>query len=154
MELEVLKEAVKSAPKGTIHTIVYCKTETRKKLKELNFHKVSTFQVRLSDYEAMSKVKEYRAETGIQPNNPAVQNEVETDVKCIYYNTKQQTYKLRVPLNGTKCTVQYYIGDRDVSKDDYYNEWKALGYTLPSSEPSSTGVEFRSLDVAKIISFK
>ena len=156
MELNVIKDAINSANKGTIHTIEYTKVETKPiKVQKAGFKKVSTFQVRLSDYEKMSKVKAYRAETGIEANNPATNNEVSTDTYCIFYNTKTGKYKLRVPLNGTKCEVKYYIGNNEVTKDDYKAQWEALGYKYPSpSAPSATGVEFRSLDVANITYFK
>lgn len=155
MDLNQLNAVIASAQKGTIHTLQYHKVETRKGLAAANFHKVSTLQVRLCSYENMSKVKEYRAETGIGPNNPAVQNEVPTDCPCVYFNTKTGKHKLRVPLNGCKTLkVAYFIGDQEVTKDGYEQAIQALGYALQQSAPSKTGVEFRSFDVANIIDFK
>lgn len=138
---------------GTIHTLKYLNKPAQKGLAGMEVLK--TFQVRFNDYEAMKKVKDFRASTGEMPNNTAVINEVQTDVAFVFYNTKTKKLKLRVPLQGCKeLSTIYKIDGAEVSKEAYFAEWSARGYALPKKSESKSGVEFRSFDLEKIIYFK
>lgn len=151
-ENEVL-DLLAQAKRGTIHTLKYLKREKQKGLQDL--YNVQTVQIRLADYESMSKVFAYRERTGIGPNNPAVKNEVATDIFGVYLNPKTNKMKLRVPLNGCSVLgVSYYIGEREVSKEEYYAEYEGRGYKRPEHKASATGVEFRSFVLEQIIYFK
>lgn len=147
------KEVFSKIKIGTIHTLKYLNKPSQKGLAGLEVLK--TFQIRFNDYEAMAKVKEYRASTGGMPNNPAVVNEVKTEVNFVYFNTKTKKLKLRVPLQGCKeLSAVYKIDGAEVSKEKYFEEWSARGYSLPKKSKSKTEVEFRSFDLDKIIYFK
>lgn len=149
----MIKEVFKNIRKGSIHTIGYLNKPAQKGLNGLEVLK--TFQIRFNDYESMSKVKDFRAFTGDMPNNPAVVNEVQTDVAFVFYNTKTQKLKLRVPLQGCKeLSAVYKIDGKEVLKEKYFEEWQARGYTLPKKSESKSGVEFRSFDLDKIVYFK
>ena len=158
MEVQMMTEnemldILAQAKRGTIHTLKYLKREKQKGLKDL--YNVQTVQIRLADYESMGKVVEYRESTGVGPNNPAVKNEVATDIFGVYLNPKTNKMKLRVPLNGCSVLgVTYYIGDREVSKEEYYAEYEGRGYKKPEHKASATGVEFRSFVLEQIIYFK
>lgn len=147
------KQAFKKIRIGTIHTLAYRNIPSQKGLAGMEV--IKTFQVRFNDYEAMSKVKDFRASTGEMPNNPAVVNEVQTEINFVYFNTKTKKLKLRVPLQGCKeLSAVYKIDGKEVSKDAYFTEWSARGYSLPKKSKSKTEVEFRSFDLEKIIYFK
>lgn len=147
------KLAFKKIRIGTIHTLKYLNKPTQKGLAGMEVLK--TFQVRFNDYEAMAKVKDFRASTGDIPNNPAVVNEVRTDVNFVYFNTKTKKLKLRVPLQGCKeLSTIYKIDGTEVSKEKYFGEWSARGYSLPKKSKSKTDVEFRSFDLDKIVYFR
>lgn len=149
----MIKEVFKNIRKGSIHTIGYLNKPAQKGLAGMEVLK--TFQVRFNDYEAMKKVKDFRASTGDMPNNTAVVNEVQTDVAFVFYNTKTKKLKLRVPLQGCKeLSAVYKIDGAEVSKEKYFEEWSARGYSLPKKSKSKTEVEFRSFDLDKIIYFK
>lgn len=158
MEVQMMTEnemldILAQAKRGTIHTLKYLKREKQKGLKDL--YNVQTVQIRLADYESMGKVVEYRESTGVGPNNPAVKNEVATDIFGVYLNPKTNKMKLRVPLNGCSVLgVTYYIGEREVSKEEYYAEYEGRGYKKPEHKASATGVEFRSFVLEQIIYFK
>ena len=107
-------------------------------------------------FKNMAKVKEYR-DQGNEVNNPAIINEVSTEVKHIYFNTKTKKLKLRVPLSGLsemKNRAKFFIADKEVSAEEYYKVWEERGYTLPKKSESKSGVEFRSFDIDKIVYFK
>ena len=147
------KQAFKKIKLGTIHTLSYRNILSQRGL--IGMEVLKTFQVRFNDYEAMSKVKDFRASTGKMPNNPAVINEVETDVNFVYFNTKTKKLKLRVPLQGCKeLSTIYFIDGKEVSKEVYFEEWAARGYVLPKKSKSKTKVEFRSFDLDKIVYFR
>ena len=153
MGVNEMLDVLSKAARGTIHTLVYEKREKQKGLAD--FRQEVCYQVRLADYENMGKVKEYRANTGVGPCNPAVQNEVSTDIFGVYLNPKTNKMKLRVPINGAKVLgCKYFIGDKEVTKEEYYAEYVARGYLIPKKTPSKTGVEFRSFDLERIIYFK
>ena len=138
---------------GTIHTLKYLNTPAQKGLAGMEVLKI--FQIRFNDYEAMSKVKDFRASTGEEPNNPSVVNEIKTDVNFVFYNTKTKKLKLRVPLQGCKeLSAIYKIDGKEVSKEKYFEEWQGRGYTLPKKSESKSGVEFRSFDLEKIVYFR
>lgn len=138
---------------GTIHTLKYLNKPSQKGLNGLEV--IKTFQIRFNDYEAMKKVKDFRASTGDMPNNSAIINEVKTEVNFVYFNTKTKKLKLRVPLQGCKeLSAVYKIDGAEVSKEAYFAEWSARGYALPKKSKSKTDVEFRSFDLDKIVYFK
>lgn len=147
--------AIKNVGKGTFHTVEYSSSPKQKCLAEFALRKVSRFQVQFADYENKSAVKEYRAETGVAANNPAVQNEVEVaGFPFVFYNTNTKTLKLRVPLkNCGSLSVKYYTGDREISKEEYEQIYSSR-CKLPQSAPSKTGVEFRSVMLEKITEFR
>lgn len=147
------KQEFKKIRLGTIHTLEYRNIPSQKGLAGMEV--IKTFQVRFNDYEAMSKVKDFRASTGEMPNNPAIVNEVQTDVKFVFYNTKTKKLKLRVPLQGCKeLSAVYKIDGKEVAKEKYFEEWSKRGYALPKKSKSKTEVEFRSFDLEKIVYFK
>lgn len=148
------KETFKNIKNGTIHTLGYKNFPKQKGLADM--YNIKYFQIRFSDYESMAKVKEYRL-AGNEVNNLSIVNEVATEVKHIYFNTKTLKYKLRVPLSGLseiKGKAKFFIGNKEVSKEKYFEEWSLRGYSLPKKSESKSGVEFRSFDLDKIVYFK
>lgn len=147
---------VSTKKKGQFGTILHKSTAKGKKLEALNMYCLKLDRFHLVDYEAKGLVKEYRETTGVQANNPAVMNEVATDVFGIYYNTKTKKVKLRVPLlKDANISKEYHmlVGGVDtiVSADDYYAKYDELGYTRPTASVSNTGVNFRAYDLDKVI---
>lgn len=152
MTMREVLERLSVAGPGQIHTVYYLTIPTQKRLSGL--YTISMYSVRLSDYESLRKVKQYRETTGVQANNPAVINEIPL-VKsiCLYYNTATRKIKLRVPTNGmAKPYVHYFIDGVMVDKQTYQTEWTKRGYALPNY--TNTVQDFRAFDVARIVCFK
>lgn len=154
MQLENFMNAVKTWKHGQIHTLVYETREKRKGL--LDFSQESTQQFMYGvDYENRAKVKEYRETTGAGPNNPATKNEVATDLWGVYLNPVTNTIKFRVSMQGlTALGRTYKIGGKEVSKEVYYSEMEARGYSKPKYYAPKTDVAFKSFNVDNIISIK
>lgn len=148
-ESEIL-DAVSSWGRGTFHTLAYLKTEKQKGLSDFETRMV--YKIHYADYENKKAVLAYREATGIQPNNSAVKNEEATDIFGVYLNVKSNALKLRVPLNGCEVlSVEYSIGGKPVTKEEYYSEYVNRGYTIPKKYESKTGVEFRAFHLSKIL---
>lgn len=154
MQLEKFIDVVKPWKHGQIHTLVYETREKRKGL--LDFSQESTQQFMYGvDYENREKVKKYRETTGEGPNNPATKNEVATDLWGVYLNPVTNTIKFRVSMRGlTALGRTYKIGGKEVSKEVYYAEMEARGYSKPKYYPPKTDVAFKSFNVDNIISIK
>lgn len=152
MTMREVLERLSVAGPGQIHTVYYLTIPTQNGLKGM--YTISMYSVRLSDYESLRKVKQYRETTGIKANNPSVINEIPL-VKsiCLYYNTSTRKIKLRVPINGkAKPFVHYFIDGVMVDKKTYQAEWKNRGYVLPT-KTDDTVQGFRPFDVARIVCF-
>ena len=154
MQLENFMNAVKTWKPGQIHTLVYETREKRKGL--LDFSQESTQQFMYGvDYENRAKVKEYRETTGEGPNNPATKNEIATDLWGVYLNPVTNTIKFRVSMKGlTALGRTYKIGGKEVSKEVYYAEMEARGYSKPKYYPPKTEVAFKSFNMDNRISIK
>ena len=153
---EVL-ERVNAIKAGQMHTLYYLKREQKKNLADLC--KVTRYRVQFCGYESLEVVKALRA-GGVAANNPAVCNEVliptEGGADVLFVNPETGKCKVRCPVyfqKGKDDTdkVQetlYFIGERVVNSDEYYAEWKARGYALPTSKPNTQPAAFRSLEVS------
>lgn len=142
---------------GQLHTLFYFKRESKKNLAD--FCKVTRYRVQFCDYEALSVIKELRA-GGVAANNPAVKNEqhvpTEGGAKVLFVNEETGKCKVRCPVyfpakKDDEDKIQetlYFIGEKVVSKQEYYAEWQARGYALPSANTNSQPADFRSLEVS------
>lgn len=148
-ESEIL-DAIASWGRGTFHVLAYLKTEKQKGLADFEIR--VQYKIHYADYENKKAVLAYRENTGEKPDNPAVKNEEATDIFGVYLNVKSNALKLRVPLNGCEAlSVEYSIGGKPVTKEEYYSEYVNRGYTIPKKYESKTGVEFRAFHLSKIL---
>lgn len=155
MQLENFMECVAPFKKGTFHTLIYKSCETRKRLADM--YSIKKYSIHYGvDYEDKAAVKEYRAVTGAVPNNPATKNEVATDIWGVYLNPKTNKIKFRVSLNGIKSIgePQYFIGDKQVTKEVYYATMVERGCSIPKYYPPASNQGFRSFTIDNILSFR
>lgn len=137
-------DKLKAKKPGTIISITYRVRDPRNGLS--NFYKVARYQAQYISPEARATTKVYRAQ-GNPINNPAITNDEPTEIPCVFWH-KRSGYKLRVPLihkPGQELSKStYFIGNAEVTKEDYYNQMKAKGYKVPERKPSKYGTEVRN----------
>ena len=147
-------EMIKQWKKGQTHTVTTEQRDVRKAAAAVGLRYIKKFQVHYIDIENAGAVKEYRATTGQGPNNPAVMNEVHTDIFNVDYNTKTKKVKLRTPLFKDEAVEAFYFrGSRQFKSKAGYYRYMTSVLKLAAPKPSAAPYDkaFRSLDLDKVI---
>lgn len=145
-------------PNGSFCSIRYKKVDTRKAAQ--GAYVIATYSgIQKADFAAYQKVQQSIAIVG-ELNNPTRCNEVAIDdVKCLFYNMKQDTTKILVPGASIKCTKKEFFvpsaegGFKEVSQDEYDKYLSSCGLTTGTAKKPAPkrGIDCRQFLINRIL---